>query len=93
MNTVYNNYKKYRFIRDEIGAPPMIGVNRGSTIDTVTEGSLYLANDGDCICVVGFIVLHSCKDKKPSYPKFPAQQLWINPNASGTPPASYFPGG
>jgi len=46
----------------------MIGIDRGSAIDIITEGSIYLANDGACTCIVGFTVLHSPKKIRSSGP-------------------------
>jgi len=70
MDAAYDNYENYRFAIEEIGAAPIIALNPRGRIDAITEGSLYLADDGAHTCVAGFKVVYWGKDKKRGRLKF-----------------------
>jgi hypothetical protein len=70
MDAAYDNYENYRFFIEEISSTPIIALNPRNRIDTITEGSLYLANDGTYTCVAGFKVVYWGKDKKRGRLKF-----------------------
>ena len=70
MDAAYDNYENYRFAIEEIGAAPIIALNPRGRIDAITEGSLYLADDGSYTCVAGFKVVYWGKDKKRGRLKF-----------------------
>ena len=55
---------------EEIVAAPIIALNPRGRIDAITEGSLYLADDGTYTCVAGFKVVYWGKDKKRERLKF-----------------------
>lgn len=64
MDAAYDSYENYRFVIEEIGAAPIIALNPRGRVDAITEGSLYLADDGTYTCVAGFKVVYWGKDKK-----------------------------
>ena len=70
MDAAYDNYENYRFLIEEIGVAPIIALNPRGRIDAITEGSLYLADDGTYTCVAGFKAVYWGKDKKWRRPKF-----------------------
>jgi len=70
MDSAYDSYENYRFAIEDIGVAPIIALNPRGRVDTITEGSLYLANDGSYTCFAGFKVVYWGKDKKRGHLKF-----------------------
>jgi len=70
MDSAYDSYENYRFAIEDIGAAPIIALNSGGRVDTITEGSLYLSDDGAYTCFAGFRGVYWGKDKKRGRLKF-----------------------
>ena len=70
MDSVYDAYENYRFAIEDIGATPIIALNPRSRVDAITDGSLYLSDDGTYTCVAGFKAIYWGKDKKRGRLKF-----------------------
>jgi hypothetical protein len=70
MDAAYDSYENYRFAIEEIGAAPIIALNPRGRIDAMTEGSLYLADDGTYTCAAGFKVVYWGKDRNRGRLKF-----------------------
>ncbi len=70
MDSAYDSYENYRFAIEDIGAAPIIALNPRGKVDAITEGSLYLADDGNYTCFAGFKVVYWGKDKKRGRLKF-----------------------
>jgi len=70
MDSAYDSYENYRFAIEDIGAAPVIALNQRGRVDAITEGSLYLADDGTYTCFAGFRVVYWGKDKKRGRLKF-----------------------
>jgi len=70
MDSAYDSYENYRFAIEDIGAAPIIALNPRNRVDAITDGSLYLADDGTFTCFAGFRVVYWGKDKKRGRLKF-----------------------
>jgi hypothetical protein len=70
MGAAYDSYENYRFVMEEIDAAPIIALNPRGRVDAITEGSLYLTDDGIYTCVAGFKVVYWGRDKKRGRLKF-----------------------
>ena len=70
MDSAYDSYENYRFAIEDIGAIPIIALNPRSRIDAITDGSLYLSDDGSYTCFAGFKAVYWGKDKKRGRLKF-----------------------
>lgn len=70
MDSAYDAYENYRFAIKDIGAAPIIALNPRGRVDAITDGSLYLADDGSYTGVAGFKVIYWGKDKKRGRLKF-----------------------
>jgi transposase len=70
MDSAYDAYENYRFAIEDIGAAPIIALNSRGRIDAITEGSLYLADDGGYTCLAGFKVVYWGKEEKRGRLKF-----------------------
>jgi hypothetical protein len=70
MDSAYDSYENYRFAIEDIGAVPIIVLNPRGRVDAITEGSLYLSDDGTYTCFAGFKVAYWGKDKKRGRLKF-----------------------
>jgi hypothetical protein len=70
MDSAYDSYENYRFVIEDIGAAPIIALNQRGRVDAITEGSLYLAEDGSYTCFAGFKVAYWGRDKKRGRLKF-----------------------
>jgi len=70
MDSAYDSYENYRFAIEDRGISPIIALNPRARVDAITEGSLYLSNDGTYTCLAGFKVVYWGKDKKRGRLKF-----------------------
>jgi len=70
MDSAYDSYENYRFAIEDTGVAPIIALNPRARVDAITEGSLYLSNDGTYTCPAGFKVVYWGKDKKRGRLKF-----------------------
>lgn len=70
MDSAYDSYETYRFAIEDIGAAPIIALNQRGRVDAITQGSLYLSEDGKYNCVAGFEVVYWGLDKKRGRLKF-----------------------
>ncbi len=70
MDSAYDAYETYRFTIEDIGASPIITLNPRNKIDAITQGSLYLSEDGSYTCFAGFKVVYWDRDKKRGRLKF-----------------------
>jgi len=70
MDSAYDSYENYRFAIEDIEAAPVIALNPRGRVDAITEGSLYLSDDGTYTCLAGFEVVYWGKDKKRGRLKF-----------------------
>ncbi len=70
MDSAYDSYENYRFAIEEIGATPIIALNRRNGADALTLGSLYLSPEGKYTCLAGFQVVYWGKDPKRGRLKF-----------------------
>ena len=70
MDAAYDSYENYRFAIEDTGISPIIALNPRGRIDAITDGSLYLSDDGTFTCFAGFRVVYWGKDKKRGRLKF-----------------------
>jgi transposase len=70
MDSAYDAYENYRFPIEDMGTIPIIALNPRGRVDAITEGSLYLTNDGIYTCPAGLKVVYWGKDKKRGRLKF-----------------------
>jgi transposase len=70
MDSAYDAYENYRFAIEDMEIAPIIALNPRGRLDAITEGSLYLANDGTYTCFAGFKVVYWGKNKKRDRLKF-----------------------
>jgi transposase len=70
MDSAYDSYENYRFAIEDIGAAPVIALNPRGGIDAITEGCVYLSDDGTYTCFAGFKVVYWGKDKRRGRLKF-----------------------
>lgn len=70
MDSAYDSCENYRFAIEDMGTTPIIALNPRGGIDAITEGSLYLSDDGSYTCFAGSKVVYWGKDKKRGRLKF-----------------------
>jgi len=70
MDSAYDAYENYRFIIEEVGAAPIIALNRRNGADALSVGSLLLSPEGRYTCLAGFQVVYWGKDPKRGRLKF-----------------------
>lgn len=70
MDAAYDSYENYRSVIEDIGAAPIIALNRRNGADALTLGSLYLSQEGKYTCLAGFQVVYWGKDPKRGRLKF-----------------------
>ncbi|MFH0774707.1 MAG: transposase [bacterium] len=70
MDSAYDKYENYRFSIEEIGTAPIIALNPRGRTDAITQGSLYLTDDGNYTCFAGFKVVYWGKEEKRGRIKF-----------------------
>lgn len=70
MDAAYDAYENYRFVIEDVGAAPIIALNRRNGADALTLGSLYLSQEGKYTCLAGFQVVYWGKDPRRSRLKF-----------------------
>ena len=70
MDSAHDSYENYRFAIEDIGAAPIIALNPRNRADAITDGSLYLSDDGTFTCFAGFRVVYWGKSKKRGRLKF-----------------------
>ena len=46
MDSAYDSYENYRFAIEDTEVAPITAINPRARVDAITEGSLYLSNDG-----------------------------------------------
>ena len=70
MDSAYDSYENYRFAIEDMEIAPIIALNPRGRVDAITDGSLYLSQDGSYTCFAGFKVVYWGKDKKRGRLKF-----------------------
>jgi len=70
MDSAYDAYENYRFAIEDIGAAPIIALNPRGKVNAITEGSLYLSDDGTYTCLAGFKAVYWGKDNRRGRLKF-----------------------
>jgi IS5 family transposase len=70
MDSAYDAYENYRFVIEDMGAAPIIALNRRNGADALSLGSLYLSPEGRYTCLAGFPVVYWGKDPKRGRLKF-----------------------
>jgi len=61
----YDSYENHRFAVERLRAAPIVTPNPSGTVDAITDGSLYLTDDGSHTCFAGFKVVYWGNDEKP----------------------------
>lgn len=62
MDSAYDAYDNYRFAIEDMGTTPIIALNPRGRVDAITDGSLYLSDNGTYTCLAGFKVVYWGKD-------------------------------
>ena len=70
MDAAYDAYENYRSTIEDVGAAPIIALNRRNGADALTLGCLHLSQDGKYTCLAGFQVVYWGKDPKRGRLKF-----------------------
>ncbi len=70
MDSAYDAYENYRFPIEDMGVAPIIALNPRRRADGITEGFLYLSNDGKYTCFAGLKVIYWGKEEKRGRLKF-----------------------
>ena len=65
MHCAYNSYENHRFAVKRVRAAPIVTLNPTGTVDAITDGALYLTDDGTHTCFAGFKGVYWGNDEKP----------------------------
>jgi hypothetical protein len=70
MDSAYDSYENYRFVIQDVGAAPIIALNRRNGADALSVGSLLISPEGRYTCLAGVRVVYWGKDPKRGRLKF-----------------------